>query len=58
LVSYQDFEIHNNQDFAESIGLTISTTKDLSLNLSYSRINLSKKLKFSFKVPKSYEVIH
>ena len=58
LVSYEDFEIHNNQDFAESIGLTISTTKDLSLNLSYSRINLSKKLKFSFKVPKSYEVIH
>ena len=57
-VSYEDFEIHNNQDFAESIGLTISTTKDLSLNLSYSRINLSKKLKFSFKVPKSYEVIH
>ena len=50
LVSYEDFELHENQDFAESI--------DLSLNLSYSRINLSKKLKFSFKVPKSYEVIH
>jgi hypothetical protein len=58
LVSYEDFETHNNQEFAESIGLLISTTKSLSLNLAYSRINLSKKLKFSFKVPKSYEVIH
>jgi hypothetical protein len=56
-ISYQDFEIHNNQYFAESIGLNISTKKELSLNLSYSRINLSKELKFSFKVPKSYEVI-
>jgi len=58
LVSYEDFETHNNQDFAESIGLLINTTKSLSLNIAYSRINLSKKVKFSFKVPKSYEGIH
>ena len=57
-VSYQDFELHDNQDFAESIGLKISTSKELSLHLDYSKINLSKKLKFSFKVPKSYEGIH
>ncbi len=55
LVTYEDFELHDAQSFAESIDFTINT---LSLNLSYSRINLAKKLKFSFKVPKSYEVIH
>lgn len=58
MVSYEDFEVHDRQDFAESIGLLITTDKSLSLHLSYSRINLTKQLKFSFKVPKSYELIH
>ena len=58
MVSYEDFEVHESQDFAESIGLKITTDKSLSLHLSYSRINLTKQLKFSFKVPKSYELIH
>jgi len=58
MVSYEDFEVHERQDFAESIGLLITTDKSLSLHLSYSRINLTKQLKFSFKVPKSYELIH
>jgi len=58
VISYEDFETHNNQYFAESVGVNISTIKDISLNLSYSKINLSKKFKFSFKVPDSYEVIH
>tara|TARA_B110000977_G_scaffold132003_1_gene168083 strand:- start:187 stop:999 length:813 start_codon:yes stop_codon:yes gene_type:complete len=57
LISYDDFEVHDNQYFSESINVNIVKNKGLSLNLAYSKINLSKKLKFSFKVPKSYEVI-
>ena len=57
VISYEDFELHDNQHFSESIDVTIVKAKGLSINLAYSKINLNKKLKFSFKVPKSYEVI-
>ena len=57
-IFYEDFEIHNTHNFAESIDFRILTNASLSLNLAYSKINLTKKLKFPFKVPKSYEVIY
>lgn len=57
-VAYEDFEEHNQQRFAESVGLSIQTNTDISLNLSYSKIQLNKKTKFPFNVPKSYEIIH
>jgi hypothetical protein len=57
-IFYEDFEIHNTHNFAESIDFRILANASLSLNLAYSKINLTKKLKFPFKVPKSYEVIY
>ena len=57
-IFYEDFEIHDTHNFAESIDFTILANASLSLNLAYSKINLTKKLKFPFKVPKSYEVIY
>jgi hypothetical protein len=57
-VEYEDFEDHNQQQFAESVGLSIQAIKGMNLNLSYSKIQLNKKSKFPFKVPSSYEIIH
>lgn len=57
-VEYEDFENHDNQRFAESVGLSIQAVKEMSLSLSYSKIQLNKQSKFPFKVPKTYEIIH
>lgn len=57
VIEYEDFEVHNNQEIAESIDLNIKAVKEIGLNLSYSKISLNKKAKFPFNVPKSYEVI-
>ena len=56
-VKYEDFEIHGGLFIAESVNLSITTKKEISLSLSYSKINLNKELKFPFSVPESYEVI-
>ena len=57
-VKYQDFEMHDDLYIAESVRLSIITNKEISLNLSYSKINLNKAFKFPFSVPETYEVIH
>lgn len=57
-IEYEDFEVHENKQIAESIDLSILTNQEIKLSLSYSKINLNKKLKFPFNVPKSYEIIH
>ena len=57
-VNYQDFESHDEKWLAESIELKIdSANQSKSINLSYSKINLNKVLKFPFSVPRSYEII-
>ena len=56
-VEYEDFEVHNNKQIAESIDLSILTHKEIKLSLSYSKINLNKELKFPFIVPDYYEII-
>lgn len=56
-VKYEDFEIHDDLFIAESLHLSVITNKEISLNLSYSKINLNKAFKFTFSVPESYEVI-
>lgn len=55
-ISYEDFETHHQQNFAESLELKVYTSQEISLSLSYSKIQLNKAQKFSFKVPSSYEV--
>tara|TARA_B100000963_G_scaffold146309_1_gene127439 strand:- start:190 stop:993 length:804 start_codon:yes stop_codon:yes gene_type:complete len=57
-VEYEDFEMHDDLFIAESVNLSIITNKEISLSLSYSKINLNKAFKFPFSVPESYEVIH
>ncbi len=58
VVEYEDFEMHNELLIAESVNLSIITTQEINLSLSYSKINLNKALKFPFSVPATYEVIH
>ncbi len=58
VVEYEDFETHNDLLIAESVKLSITTSKEMSLSLSYSKINLNKVFKFPFSVPATYEVIH
>lgn len=55
-IRYEDFELHNRQYFAESIALSVFTNQEINLSLSYSKIQLNKPQKFSFKVPASYEI--
>ena len=57
-VKYEDFEVHDGLFIAESVRLSIITNKEISLNLSYSKINLNKAFKFPFSVPETYEIIH
>lgn len=57
-VDYQDFENHNDGYFAESIDILIATDQELSLSLTYSKIQIDKVQKFPFNVPKSYETIY
>ena len=49
--------MHGDLFIAESVNLSIITNKEISLSLSYSKINLNKAFKFPFSVPESYEVI-
>ena len=58
IAKYADFEVHNKKQLAESIDLSILTNQEIKLNLSYSKIQVNKELKFPFNVPESYEVIH
>ncbi len=56
-IDYQDFESHNEKWLAESLELKLEASQNMTLNLSYSKINLNKALKFPFSVPRSYEII-
>jgi len=56
-VEYKDFEVHDDLLLAESVNLSIVTTREVSLRLSYSKINLNKAFKFPFSIPENYEVI-
>ena len=58
VVEYEDFEIHSDLLFAESVNLSIITNQEINLSLSYSKINLNKAFKFPFSVPATYEIIH
>lgn len=55
-VNYDDFEIHNSQYFAESMQINLLASKQMNLRLSYSKVQINKPQKVSFKVPASYEV--
>ncbi len=57
-IAYKDFEVHETYDLAESIDLSILTDQEVSLNFSYSKIQLNKAQKFPFNIPKNYETIH
>ena len=57
VVTYDDFEEHNDLLFGESIDLRILTSEEIKLSISFSKINIDKRFKFPFTVPDSYEII-
>ena len=57
-IEYKDFEKMNNNLLAESINLNIKSETQIKLLISFSKVQINKKLNFPFNIPESYEVIN
>tara|TARA_A100001015_G_scaffold217118_1_gene243915 strand:+ start:11268 stop:12155 length:888 start_codon:yes stop_codon:yes gene_type:complete len=57
-IEYKDFEKINNNLLAESINLSIESETQIKLLISFSKVQINKKLSFPFNIPESYEVIN